>query len=77
MMVFEKVKEIISNVLSNVDAEKITMDTHLVDDLGADSLDAVELIMALEDEFGIEVDDDAAQTMKYVKDLVKYIEDHK
>ncbi len=77
MMVFEKVKEIISNVLSNVDAEKITMDTHLVDDLGADSLDAVELIMALEDEFGIEVDDDAAQNMKYVKDLVKYIEDHK
>ncbi len=76
-MVFEKVKEIISNVLSNVDAEKITMDTHLVDDLGADSLDAVELIMALEDEFGIEVDDDAAQNMKYVKDLVKYIEDHK
>lgn len=77
MMVFEKVKEIIGNVLSNVDAEKITMDTHLVDDLGADSLDAVELIMALEDEFGIEVDDDAAQNMKYVKDLVKYIEDHK
>ncbi len=77
MMVFEKVKEIIGNVLSNVDVEKITMDTHLVDDLGADSLDAVELIMALEDEFGIEVDDDVAQNMKYVKDLVKYIEDHK
>lgn len=75
-MVFDKVKEIIANEL-NVDAEKITMDTHLVDDLGADSLDAVELIMALEDEFGLEVDDDAAQSMKYVKDLVKYIEDNK
>lgn len=75
-MVFDKVKEIIANEL-NVDAEKITMDTHLVDDLGADSLDAVELIMALEDEFGLEVDDDAAQSMKYVRDLVKYIEDNK
>lgn len=75
-MVFDKVKEIIANEL-NVDAEKITMDTHLVDDLGADSLDAVELIMALEDEFGLEVDDNAAQSMKYVKDLVKYIEDNK
>lgn len=74
-MIFDKVKEIIANEL-NVDAEKITMDTHLVDDLGADSLDAVELIMALEDEFGLEVDDDAAQSMKYVKDLVKYIEDN-
>lgn len=75
-MVFEKVKEIIAKEL-NADAEKITMETHLVDDLGADSLDAVELIMALEDEFGIEVDDEAAQNMKYVKDLVKYIEEHK
>lgn len=74
-MIFDKVKEIIVNEL-NVDAEKVTMDTHLVDDLGADSLDAVELIMALEDEFGIEVDDDAAQSMKYVRDLVKYIEDN-
>ena len=52
------------------------MDTHLVDDLGADSLDAVELIMALEDEFNLEVDDEAAQNMKYVKDLVQYIENH-
>lgn len=75
-MIFDKVKEIIANEL-NVDVEKITMDTHLVDDLGADSLDAVELIMALEDEFGLEVDDDAAQSMKYVRDLVKYIEDNK
>jgi len=53
------------------------MDTHLVDDLGADSLDAVELIMALEEEYGIEVDDEAAQNMKYVRDLVNYIEEHK
>ncbi|MCM1514540.1 MAG: acyl carrier protein [Anaeroplasma bactoclasticum] len=75
-MVFEKVQQIISEEL-NIAKEKITMETHLVDDLGADSLDAVELIMALEDEFGLEVDDDAAQGMKYVKDLVNYIEAHK
>lgn len=75
-MVFEKVQQIISKEL-NIAEEKITMETHLVDDLGADSLDAVELIMALEDEFGLEVDDEAAQGMKYVKDLVNYIEEHK
>ena len=75
-MVFEKVQKIISENL-NVPQEKVTMDTHLVDDLGADSLDAVELIMALEEEYGIEVDDEAAQNMKYVRDLVNYIEEHK
>ena len=75
-MVFEKVQKIISENL-NVPLEKVTMDTHLVDDLGADSLDAVELIMALEEEYGIEVDDEAAQNMKYVRDLVDYIEEHK
>ena len=74
-MVFEKVQAIIAKEL-NVSLDKITMDTHLVDDLGADSLDAVELIMALEDEFNLEVDDEAAQNMKYVKDLVQYIENH-
>ena len=75
-MVFEKVQKIISENL-NVPLEKVTMDTHLVDDLGADSLDAVELIMALEEEYGIEVDDEAAQNMKYARDLVNYIEEHK
>lgn len=75
-MVFEKVQKIISENL-NVPLEKVTMDTHLVDDLGADSLDAVELIMALEEEYGIEVADEAAQNMKYVRDLVNYIEEHK
>ncbi|MBQ3000913.1 MAG: acyl carrier protein [Bacilli bacterium] len=72
-MVFEKVRDIIAKGL-NVDPAKITMETHLIDDLGADSLDAVELIMALEDEFGLEVDDDAAQNAKTVAELVKYIE---
>ena len=75
-MVFEKVREIIANQL-NKDAELITLDTHLVDDLGADSLDAVDLIMAIEDEFGIELDDEAAQNVRRVSDLVSYIEANK
>ena len=75
-MVFETVKKIIAESM-NVDAEKITMETLLVDDLGADSLDAVELIMALEDEFDMEMEDDAAQSIKSVGDLVNYIESHK
>ncbi len=75
-MVFEKVKAIIAQEL-NVDAEKITMDTHLVHDLGADSLDAVSLIMALEDEFGMEFSEEAAQEIKCVKDIVNAIENNK
>lgn len=75
-MVFEKVKEIILDQI-NVPKEKVTMDANLVDDLGADSLDAVELMMNLEDEFGIQVDEDAAQNMKTVGDIVKYIEANK
>ena len=75
-MVFEKVREIIANQL-NKDAELITLETHLVDDLGADSLDAVDLIMAIEDEFGIELDDETAQNVRKVGDLVSYIEANK
>jgi acyl carrier protein len=75
-MVFEKVREIIANQL-NKDASIITLETHLVDDLGADSLDAVDLIMAIEDEFGIELDDEAAQNVRKVSDLVSYIEANK
>ena len=72
-MTFDKVKAIVAKEL-NVDEEKIQMETHLIEDLGADSLDAVELIMALEDDFGIEVDDDAAQNAKTIGDLVNYID---
>ena len=73
--VFEKVKNVIIEQLG-VAENNITMEASFIDDLGADSLDAVELIMALEDEFNLEVDDEAAQNMKYVKDLVQYIENH-
>lgn len=75
-MVLEKVREIIANQL-NVDAATITLETHLVDDLGADSLDAVDLIMAIEDEFGVELDDETAQNVRKVGDLVSFIEANK
>ncbi len=72
-MVFERVKEMIVEELS-VEAEKITMESRLAEDLGADSIDAVELIMNIEDEFEIQVSDEEAQNIKTVGDLVKYIE---
>lgn len=74
---FEKVKSIIADQLSIDDAEKITLNTSLVDDLEADSLDAVEVIMALEDEFGIEIPDEEAENFKTVGDIVKFIEENK
>ena len=74
-MVFEKVKNIILDQI-NVPEDKITLDANFVDDLGADSLDAVELIMSIEDEFEIEVPDEAIEEIKTVDDAVKYIEDH-
>ncbi len=70
---FEKVKTIIANELG-VEEAKITLEARLTEDLGADSLDAVELIMAIEDEFGIEVNDEAAQKIRQVKDIVEYVE---
>lgn len=75
-MVLEKVAKIIAEEL-NANAESITMETRLVEDLGADSLDAVEIMFALEEEFGMEIEDDAAQAIKTIGDLVNYIEEHK
>lgn len=75
-MVFDKVKEIVSRELS-VSQDKLTLDTRLSEDLGADSLDAVELIMALEDEFGVSISDDAAQGIKKLSDIVNYLEQTK
>lgn len=72
-MVFERVKEMIVEGLS-VEAEKVKMESRLSEDLGADSIDAVELIMNIEDEFEIQVSDEEAQNIKTVGDLVKYIE---
>jgi acyl carrier protein len=75
-MVFDEVKKIIVDEL-NVNPDKITLEASLSEDLGADSLDAVEVIMDLEDKYGITIDDEAAKSIKTVKDLVDYIEAHK
>ena len=75
-MVFEKIKKILMEQL-DVSEEKITMDTSLESDLGADSLDLVDLLMALEEEFGIEVPDKDIETIKTVGDIVDYIENNK
>ena len=67
-MTFEELKEIVLNTLS-CDADKVTLTADLMEDLGADSLDAVELNMALEDEFGVAVPDEKLGEMKTVADL--------
>lgn len=74
-MVFEKVKSIIAEQL-DIDPESITYDSSITDDLGADSLDVVDLVMCFEDEFGVEIPDDAVETIRTVSDIVKYIEDN-
>ena len=73
---FNKVVEIIIEQLG-VEDKEITMETSLMKDLEADSLDAVEIIMALEDEFGIEIPDTEAENFKSIGDIVKYIEPNK
>ena len=70
-----RVKDIIINELG-VEAEKVTSDASFVDDLGADSLDTVELVMAFEEEFGIEIPDEEAEKITRVKEAVDYIESH-
>jgi len=72
-MVFEAIKEIISNKIQ-VDADKITEETSLMKDLEADSLDAVEIIMGIEEKFDIEIPDSAAEAFENVGDIVKYVE---
>ena len=73
MSVEERVKSIIVEQLG-VDAEEVTPEASFVEDLGADSLDTVELIMAFEEEFGVEISDEEAEKIKRVKDAVEYID---
>ena len=75
-MVFDKIKEIIMEQLQ-VDESEITMETNLMKDLSADSLDAVEIIMAIEDEYGIEIPDEEAENIQTVQDLVRFVEENK
>ncbi|MCF6462320.1 acyl carrier protein [Clostridium sp. Cult1] len=72
---FERVKNIIINTLEIDEVEIITMETSIMDDLDADSLDAVEVMMALEDEFDIEIPDEDAEKFKNIGDIVRYIEE--
>jgi len=76
MSTFEKVQKIIADQFE-VDPSEITMDTHMVDDLGADSLDVVELSMSVEEEFDLTVDDDQAANLLKVGDIVAYIDANK
>ena len=73
-MTIDKVKKLISNQL-NIAESKITEDSRLVEDLGADSLDTVEMLMAFEEEFGISIPDEQAMQMKTIKDIVNLIDE--
>ena len=72
----ERVKKIVVEHLG-VEADKVTENANFIDDLGADSLDTVELVMAFEEEFGVEITDDAAEKITTVKDAIDYIEANK
>jgi acyl carrier protein len=72
----DRVKKIVVEHLG-VEPEKVTEEASFIDDLGADSLDIVELVMAFEEEFGVEIPDDAAEKITTVKDAISYIDTHK
>ena len=76
MSTFEKVRDIVVEQLG-VEADDVAIESTFIDDLGADSLDIVELIMAFEEEFGIEIPDEAAEKIKTVQDVVTYIDQNK
>ncbi len=73
--VADRVKKIVVEHLG-VEPEKVTEDASFIDDLGADSLDTVELVMAFEEEFGVEIPDDAAEKILTVKDAITYIDEN-
>lgn len=75
-MVLEKVKQLLADQL-DASVEDMTLDTKIAEDLGADSLDVVELLMSIEDEFEIEIPDDKIEQIKTIGDLVDYIESEK
>lgn len=74
--IFEEVKSIIVEQLG-IEEEKVTMEASFIDDLGADSLDIVELVMALEEKYDTEIADEVAEKMSTVKDVVEYISNNK
>ena len=74
-MVFEKIQSILSEQFE-VEADSITLDTDIVEDLGADSLDVVDMLMSLEDEFDVEIPDEKIEKLRTVGDVVAYIEEN-
>ncbi|MBR5620113.1 MAG: acyl carrier protein [Clostridia bacterium] len=74
-MVFEKVRKILCEQLA-LEEDRVTMDSSLIGDLGADSLNVIDLAMSIEDEFDIEVPDDEIEKIKTVGDIVRFVEDH-
>ncbi|MGN0535503.1 MAG: acyl carrier protein [Eubacterium sp.] len=74
-MVFEKIQAILADQL-DIEEESITEDSLLVEDLGADSLDAIDIVMSVEDEFGIEVPDEIIEKIESVKDIVSFVENN-
>ena len=74
-MVFEKVKQIITEQLG-IDEKDVKLDSAFIEDLGADSLDIVELIMAMESEFDMEIEDDSVEDISTVEDVVNYIKEN-
>ncbi len=74
-MVFERIREIICDQL-DLDEDKVTMESIIVEDFDADSLDVVDLVMSLEDEFGLEVPDEQIENFRTVGDVVRYIEEN-
>ncbi|MDD2992756.1 Acyl carrier protein [bioreactor metagenome] len=74
-MVFEKVREILCDQL-DLEEDNVTMDSDIIEDFEADSLDVVDLVMSLEDEFSIEIPDEQIENVKTVGDIVHYIEDN-
>ena len=75
-MIFEKIKELLAEQL-DTPADDMAMDTDIANDLGADSLDVVELLMSIEDEFDVEIPDEEIENIKTIGDLVQYIEENK
>lgn len=74
-MVFEKIRKILCEQFE-LDEDRVTMDSSLIGDLGADSLDVIDLAMSIEDEFDIEVPDEEIEKIKTVGDIVRFVEDH-
>ena len=75
MDTFERIRELMAEQL-DIDEEKITMDSNILEDFEADSLDVVDMVMSLEDEFGVEIPDEEIENLHTVGDVVRYVEDN-